>query len=80
MSKEKLRKVAGQLLEAERLCRKAYEESDDVKSKAYEQSYSTVKKLTSQVNEIRASIPEVSAKRYWWDTPFSPEKREDEGF
>ncbi len=80
MSKEKLRKVAGQLLEAERLCRKAYEESDDVKSKAYEQSYSTVKKLTSQVNEIRASIPELSVKRYWWDTPFSPEKREDEGF
>ena len=30
--------------------------------------------LTEQVNSIRAQLPELAAKQYWWDVPFRPEE------
>ena len=76
MSKDELRKAAEQLIEAERLCRNAYEQS----GAGYEAAYNTVKDLTEHVRAIQQNVPEVSAKQYWWDTPFSPEAPKEERF
>jgi len=80
MSKDVLRKAAEQLIEAERLCRNAYAKAAQNGREEYDRACNTVEFLAEQVRNIHRNIPELSAKQYWWDTPFSPEEPEEEGF
>lgn len=40
----------------------------------FDHSLTEVKELTEQVNSLRAQLPELAGKQYWWDVPFRPEE------
>lgn len=40
----------------------------------FDHSAAEVKELTAQANSLRARLPELAAKRYWWDVTFRPEE------
>lgn len=72
MNKELLKHAAMQLLEAEEICRKLYKYNED-----FDEAYKKVISLENHVKEIQKQIPEIAERKFWWNTPFSPEEYED---
>lgn len=54
--------------------RQQLEEDVLTAQKNFDRSISEIKELTAQVNSIRAQLPELAGKQYWWDIPFRPEE------
>lgn len=54
--------------------RQQLEQSVQTAQKDFDDSLAEVTELTEQVNAMRAQLPELSGRRYWWDVPFRPEE------